>query len=455
MTTSLGGSRVHIVGVGGAGMSGLARLLIEMGTLVSGSDAVDSAVLTGLRDAGATIVVGHAARNATGAQFVTWSPAIASDNVEIVGAVSHGARALSRAQMLSMLGAESRVIGLTGTHGKTTATSMMALVMHSAGRDCSRLLGAEVIGLGSNGHWGDAELILEVDESYGTFSLLSPYALGVLNIEADHLDHYGTLDALEGAFCELVDRSTGPVVAWANDPGVRRTLESVRRTVSRVGTGGDLDWNVSRVELARHGSSFRLEGGSLALDLELAVIGAHNVANAAVVASLAMELGVSADAVARGLRAFVGAPRRFQYRGKWGGVEVYEDYAHLPGEIAATIGATRAAGYERIGVIFQPHRVTRTLHLVDDFGRAFDGASLVVVTDIYPAGEPNPSGVSGEVVERSIREQRPHLRTIYCASLDDVPSEVQGHHADLDIVLLLGAGDVASVASHLDGGLDP
>jgi UDP-N-acetylmuramate--alanine ligase len=453
VTESLVGTRVHIVGVGGAGMSGLARLLVEMGVIVSGSDTAESPTLAQLRTAGVSVELGHAAQHSTGAQIITWSPAVQRDNVEIASALAHGARAMSRAQMLASLANMSRVIGLTGTHGKTTATSMMAQVLHADGRDPSRLLGADVVGLGPNGHWGDGDLILEVDESYGTFSLLHPFALGILNIEADHLDHYGTLESLETAFAELIDRTTGPVVAWSDDPGVQRVLSKVRRPVLSVGTTSERDWNVSRTELGRRGSMFRLNGPESTIDLELKVIGIHNIANAAVVGVLAMELGVSASAVSQGLRAFAGAPRRFEFRGSWRGVEVYEDYAHLPGEISATLRATRAAGYQRIGVVFQPHRVTRTLNLVEEFGSAFDGALSVVVTDIYTAGEPNPSGVSGEIVQRAIGKHRPGLDVAYCASLDDVPDVLEIQHDSLDVLLLLGAGDVASVASRLRGGL--
>lgn len=454
MIETLVGSRVHIVGVGGAGMSGLARLLVGMGATVSGSDAADSPILDELRRVGVMVEVGHAAEHAAGAQIVTWSPAVASDNVEVLDAVAHGARAMTRAQVLASLGATTRVIGLTGTHGKTTATSMMVHVMHAAGRDPSRLLGADVVGIGANGHWGDQDLILEVDESYGSFALLSPFALGLLNVEADHLDHYGNLESLESAFSTLVERTLGPVVVWGDDPGAQRVTRSTRRSVISVGTTSDGDWCVSQVQLNRRGSNFRLEGPSASVELALSVVGAHNVANASVVAVLAMELGISGADVASGLSAFVGAPRRFEFLGTWRGVEVYEDYAHLPGEISATLRATRAAGYERIGVVFQPHRVTRTLSLAEDFGSCFDGATMVVVTDVYSAGESNPEGITGELVARSIRRHLPGLTTAYCAELDRLPDVLEELHDTLDVLLLLGAGDVAKVAPSLHGGLE-
>ncbi|HUV58099.1 MAG TPA: UDP-N-acetylmuramate--L-alanine ligase [Acidimicrobiales bacterium] len=451
---SLVGARVHIVGIGGAGMSGLALLLVEMGARVSGSDAVGSAVLDHLRDRGVTVHVGHDRGHGVGADVVSWSPAVARDNVEVASAVANGAVPFSRAEILARLGQSSRIIGLTGTHGKTTATSMMAHVMNAAGRDCSRLLGAPVLGLGDNGHWGDGDLILEVDESYGTFSLLSPFALGVLNVEADHLDHYGSLELLERAFAALIDRTTGPVVVWADDPGIVRVVTMLHRTVVVAGTTPEASWRVDAVQLSRQGANFRITHGDEEMVIALCVTGAHNVANASVVAVLAREFGLGTGDIVRGLAAFKGAPRRFQYRGSWRGIDVYEDYAHLPGEITATIEATRSAGYQRIGVVFQPHRVTRTLNLNDAFATAFDGAARLVVTDIYTAGEPNPTGVTGEFLVRAMIERQSQAPVAYCPSLDHVVDVVEAWHDDVDVILFLGAGNVADVAPRLPGGLD-
>ena len=453
MSVLRGGLRVHIVGVGGAGMSGLARLLVEMGVVVSGSDVVDSVVLDELRNAGVLVTLGHDASNVASVDVVLWSPAIGPDNVELVSARRNGATFLSRAEVLSELSETRRVIGLTGTHGKTTATSMMVHVLRAASRDDARLVGADVLGVGANGHWGSDDLILEVDESYGTFSLLRPYALGLLNVEADHLDHYGTLRALEEAFAQLVTRTRGPVVVWSDDAGAQRVATLSGRHVARVGTTPEATWTVSRVSLARHTASFMLRGPDESFDIALAVTGAHNVANAAVVATLARALDVPVLDVVTGLANFQGAPRRFQLLGQWEGRDVYEDYAHLPGEIAATIVATRAAGYDAPAVVFQPHRFTRTLALASDFASAFDGADSVIVTDVYAAGESNPTGVTGEVVAKSIAERIGGPRVEYCASLRDVPAALAKVATTSDVVLLLGAGDVASVATSLPGGL--
>ena len=442
------GTRVHIVGVGGAGMSGLARLLAEMGCAVTGCDAHDSAGLADLRAAGVDVAIGHEAHHGASADVVLWSPAVAADNVELAAARSRGATLLARAEVLAELGGLVPVVAFTGTHGKTTATSMAVQVSRAAGRDDSWLLGAPVIGVGANGHWGTGSLILEADESYGTFAQLAPAALGVLNVEADHLDHYGSLDALEAAFASLVTRATGPVVAWADDPGARR----VSGDAVTVGSGDDAAWRVRDVLLTRRGSEFALLGPDERLDLDLRVVGAHNVANAAVVAVLARSLGVETSAIVAGLAAFQGAPRRFQLRGRWRGSDVIEDYAHLPGEIAATLAAARAAGYQRITAVFQPHRITRTISLAGSFAPAFDQCEHVVVTDIYAAGEPNPDGVTGELVERAVAARHPGT-TFYAPTFDDVLARLDELSAASDLILLLGAGDVADVTARLDGGL--
>ena len=453
MTTFLApGAKVHIVGIGGAGMSGLARLLVEMGAVVSGSDQSESSVLDSLRERGVRIDVPHDAVNVANAEVVLWSPAVALDNVELEAARARGAVLLSRSAALAELGSLRRIIGLTGTHGKTTATSMLVHVLGASGRDDGRLLGAEVLGVGANGHWSDGDLLVEVDESFGTFGLLRPYALGLLNVEADHLDFYGSLETLDRAFTDLLDRVSGPVVVWSDDAGAQRVAERSTSAVVRVGRGESVDWRVGDEVLGRRTSSFRLVGPSGAIEVTLRVTGAHNVANAAVVAVLSILLGARAEDVVRGLARFEGAPRRFQYCGAWHGVDVYEDYAHLPGEISATLEATRAAGYERITAVFQPHRVTRTLNLGAAFAPAFDLARHVVVTDIYPAGEPNPDGVTGELVAQALRERRGPDTVRYCSTLDGVAPILATLREQSDVVVVLGAGDVGAVAWQLTGG---
>lgn len=433
---------VHVVGVGGAGMSAVAQLLVERGVEVTGSDTHDSPRLAQLRAAGVGVHVGHDDATVRAADLVLWSPAVRDDDAELRAAREVGATLLARAELFRQLSDVGEVVGLCGTHGKTTATSMMVHVARSARRDVGWLVGAEVLGAGANGHWGAEGLIVEVDESYGTFAHLTPHALGLLNVEADHLDHYGSLDALEHAFGALVDRATGPVVAWTDDPGAARVAASRERVV-RVGTR-DATWCVRDVVLTRADATFTLAGPGETLGLHLAVTGAHNVANAAVVAVLARRWGLDTSSVVEGLANFVGAPRRFQLRGRWRGADVYEDYAHLPGEIAATLRTTKALGYERALVIFQPHRVSRTLALVEDFAHAFVGARDLIVTDLYDAGEMNPLDVHGDVVADAVRDAHPEIGVRYVKELASI-GEVMTTFDDVDVVLVVGAGDVARV----------
>ena len=447
------GVRVHIVGIGGAGMSALAAYLQGFGCVVSGCDAANAAVLEQLRERGVDVATQHDARHVVNADVVLWSPAIAADHPELEFARARGVTMMTRAQVLGELSALSRVLGVTGTHGKTTATSMLVHIMRAAGRDDSRLVGAPVRGVGFAGHHGVDDLILEVDESYGAFAELTPYALALLNVEADHLDHYGSLDNLEAAFAEVLERTTGPVVVWSDDPGARRVASRVRRAWTSVGTREDAQWVLGDVELSRHGSRATLRGTS-EVAFEIAVAGRHNLANAAVAAVLALSLDVPIDAVRQGLARFRGAPRRFERVATWRGVDVVDDYAHLPGEISATVAAARAAGYERIVAVFQPHRVTRTINVGAGFAPSFDDVDVVIVTDIYTAGEANPQGVTGEVVAESLRA-RGRGEVHYSPTLATAAATLDQVARDADLVLLLGAGNVNEVLDLLDVAAPP
>jgi UDP-N-acetylmuramate--alanine ligase len=441
------GTRVHVVGVGGAGMSALAALLQGAGCRVSGCDVANVAVLEELRERGVEVSFHHGVEHVADVDVVLWSPAVAEDHPELRAARDASRVMVARPDVLAKLASDTRLVGITGTHGKTTATSMLVCIMAAAGRDDSRLLGAPVRGVGASGYHGTGDLIAEVDESYGAFTRLTPYALGLLNVEADHLDHYGTLENLEDAFADVVERTAGPVVAFSDDPGVERVLARVGRDVVRVGTRQDAHWRVDDVVANRHGARARLRG-DVELELELAVTGRHNVANAAVAAVLALSLGVEPDAVRRGLASFAGAPRRFERVAWREGLDVIDDYAHLPGEIAATVAAARGAGYRHVVAVFQPHRITRTLAVGDGFAPAFDDVDVVLVTDIYAAGEANPEGVTGQVVAMSIA-RRGRTPVHYGATLSEVAGLLEREMVRADAVLLLGAGDVTRVLDYL------
>lgn len=436
--------RVHIMGIAGAGMSGLARLLAGQGYRVSGCDSQNSEVLQSLAESGIEVFAEHDAHHLENVDLLLWSPAVSTMNPERVRAEELGILTLDRASMLAKLGRENNLIGVTGTHGKTTATSMLAWILEESGRDVGRLLGADVRGLGPNGRYGPEGLVVEVDESFGTFAQVSPSSLALLNIEADHLDYYGNLQSLETAFQELTQRTTGPVVYYRSDPGARRVGDALDGAIG-VGAGGD--WLIEEVELDRRGARFTLRTAEKSLPLSLRVTGRHNVANAAVVAVLANEIGVDDESIIRGLSRFQGAPRRFEYRGQHSGVDIYEDYAHLPGEISATLEAARDAGYERIGVVFQPHRITRTMALAGDLANALASAAWVVVTDIYDAGEENLDGVTGEAVATPLRAM--NQETVYIPDLAFI-WESLSRQSNVDAIFFLGAGNIAQIIPELE-----
>jgi UDP-N-acetylmuramate--alanine ligase len=440
-------TRVHIVGVGGAGMSSLAVLLQEYGCVVSGCDAANAEVLAQLRELGVDVADHHDVAHVARADVVLWSPAVPLEHVELLAAQSSGCVMLARRHVLAELSKMMRLIGVAGTHGKTTATSMLAQIMAAAGRDDARLLGAPVRGVGFGGHYGPGDLLAEVDESYGAFAELTPYALGLLNVEADHLDYYGSLENLEAAFADVLGRTTGPVVVWIDDPGAARVAAHVACDIVSVGTQAHAWWHLVDEEVTRRGARARLVG-PVDVDIVLAVTGRHNLANASLAAALAMAVGVEPAHVTEGLRRFRGAPRRFEHVATWRGVDVVDDYAHLPGEIAATVAAARAAGYQNVVAIFQPHRVTRTLSVGRDFAPAFDDVDEVIITDIYTAGEANPDGVTGEFLANFV-SNRGRTRVRYAPTLPEVARTLERSAEQVDMVLLLGAGDVTTVLEHL------
>jgi UDP-N-acetylmuramate--alanine ligase len=436
--------RVHIIGIAGAGMSGVARLLVGQGYTVSGCDFGSFSVLEALAESGIEVSIEHGPQHLDGVDLLLWSPAIPPTHPERLRAAELGIASMDRATFLAKLGSENRLIGVTGTHGKTTATSMLAWIMHESEFEMGRLLGAEVRGLGPNGQYGPDGLVVEVDESFGTFSQVAPAALALLNIEADHLDYYGNIQALETAFQELTQRVTGPVVYYNNDPGARRVGDTLDGAVG-VGAGGD--WQIEGIELDRHTAHFELVSGDRSIALSLQVTGRHNIANAAVVAVLAHKIGVSDEAIIRGLSKFQGSPRRFEFRGVHRGMDIYEDYAHLPGEIEATLAAARDAGYERVGVVFQPHRISRTKALATELAAALTSAAWVVVTDIYDAGEENADQVTGELVAAPLREL--HGEVVYSTDMTTL-WESLSERSEVEAIFFLGAGDVAQTIRGLE-----
>lgn len=445
VTVDLGHSRaIHIVGIGGAGMSGLALVLHAMGHRVSGSDLKASPVTIRLREVGINVVIGHSESALGDADVVTASPAVPMSNVELALAARRGATILTRAQLLGILTRLRRTVAVAGTHGKTTTSTMLSLLLSSAGFQPSFLIGAEVVGIGANAMWAERDLlVLEADESYGSFAELSADVSLITNVEPDHLDHYGTVENLEGAFVKLIERSRSAIV-FGDDPGNRRVL--ARCAASSVGYLSDATYQIRDVVFERAVSSFTLVGpDGVELRPRVGAPGAHNVANAALACAGALHLGVDPGSCVEGLARFAGVPRRFEFRGSARGVTFVDDYAHLPGEVRATVDAARRGGFERIVAVFQPHRYTRIAALADSFRGAFDGADLVVVTDVYGAGETPVPGVTGKLVASAITAGQGAPRVRYLAGRDELVAALASELRAGDLCLTMGAGDLTTV----------
>jgi UDP-N-acetylmuramate--alanine ligase len=438
--------RVHIVGVAGAGMSAIALVLARMGHTVSGSDIKSAAVLERLAAAGVDVHVGNRAEHVPAdADAVVYSTAIPLRNVELLAAAERGIPVLHRSAALAALARTRRTIAVAGSHGKTTSASMLALVLRSAGWSPSFVIGGEVNEVGSNAAFGEGEwLVVEADESDGTFLHLSPEAAVVTNIEPDHLDHYGGFDALVRAFEDFLGSVTGPVVMCADD-AVAARLARDRPNVRTYGFAENADYRIVDELVDARGCRFRLtvDGGAAT---EIAVpAGVKASTNAAGAIAIALEIGVEIEAAVRALASFGGVARRFQYRGERDGVTFIDDYAHLPTEVGAAIAAARQGPWRRVVVVFQPHRYSRTASIGPQFADAFTDADELVLTDVYPAGETPIPGVSGRVILRAVLDRHPALAVAYLPRRADLDAVPQRYARPGDLVLTLGAGDLTTM----------
>jgi len=445
--------RVHFVGIGGIGMSGIAEVLLNLGYKVSGSDLKNSPITQRLTALGAQIFEGHRAENITGAEVVVTSSAISADNPEVAQARGLHIPVIPRAEMLAELMRLKYGIAIAGMHGKTTTTSMVAAILASAGLDPTVVVGGRVDAMGSNARLGKSQyLVAEADESDRSFLKLSPILSVVTNIDREHMDCYQNMRDVKRAFLDFMDRVPfyGMVVVCNDDANLRRMLPQIRRRTVTYGTRRGSDFHIKLGESAtisaenRPLSRFEVSYRNQDLgEFNLHVPGAHNVLNATAAIAVGIGLDLQPDQVRAALESFRGVDRRFQLRGKVAGVSVIDDYGHHPTEIRATLAAARQCGFRKIHVIFQPHRYTRTQDLMDDFATAFGDADTLFILDIYGASEKPIAGVTSEALARRIQEAGHDAR--YAPSFGDAADAVVATADEGDMILTLGAGSVSQL----------
>jgi UDP-N-acetylmuramate--alanine ligase len=446
--------RIHFVGIGGIGMSGIAEVLLNLGYKVAGSDLKSSAITQRLAGLGAITFEGHKAENIAGAEVVVTSSAIALDNPEVTEARKLHIPVIQRAEMLAELMRLKYGIAIAGMHGKTTTTSMVAAVLAAGGLDPTVVVGGRVDAMGSNARLGKSQyLVAEADESDRSFLKLSPILSVVTNIDREHMDCYRNMRAVKQAFLDFMDRVPfyGGVVVCHDDPLLRRLLPQVRRRVLTYGTRRGSDFHIKLREASfdsgenRPLSRFKVTYRAQDLgEFRLHVPGTHNVLNATAAIAVGIALDVNVEQIRSGLETFRGVDRRFQLRGKAAGVSVVDDYGHHPTEIRATLAAARQCGFRKIHVIFQPHRYSRTQLLMDEFATAFEDADSLVVLDIYAASEQPIAGITGETLAQKIAEVGDKPAS-YAPSFADAVASVTTAAQDGDMILTLGAGSVSQL----------
>jgi UDP-N-acetylmuramate--alanine ligase len=449
---------IHFVGIGGIGMSGIAEILLNLGYKVSGSDQKRNDTIERLERLGAKVVVGHKAENVEGVHVLVYSSAVAADNVEVQTARQRQVPTIPRAEMLAELMRLKYGIAVAGTHGKTTTTSMVGAVLAEGRLDPTIVVGGRVTNLGSNARLGQGEfLVAEADESDGSFLKLAPTIAVVTTIDAEHLDHYGSLEAIRAAFLAFVNKVPfyGAVVLCLDQPNIQMLLPQVEKRVITYGLESAADLVARHLTVTGMTSRFEVsQHGTRLGECILRVPGRHNVLNALAAIGVGLDLELPFSTIATGLAGFAGVQRRFQIRGTAAGVTVVDDYGHHPAEIRATLAAAKAGFDSRVVTVFQPHRYSRTLHLRQEFLTAFNQADVLVVMDIYPAGESPIPGVSAADLADGIRAHG-HRNVTYLGS---DRARVVDHVCEIsrpgDLVLTLGAGDVSQLGSDILRRLD-
>ena len=446
--------RIHFVGIGGIGMSGIAEVLLTLGFKVSGSDLKRSSVTDRLSNLGAITFEGHRAENVTGAEVVVTSSAIARENPEVVAARERHIPVIQRAEMLAELMRLKYGIAIAGMHGKTTTTSMVAAVLAAGGLDPTVVVGGRVDAMGSNARLGKSHyLVAEADESDRSFLKLAPIISIVTNIDREHMDCYRDMDDVEQAFVDFMDRVPfyGIVIACNDNERLRNVLPRVTRRVLTYGTQDGADF---RIQQKGKGQSCNGQTAAYSMfavqyrgkdlgDFELHVPGVHNVLNATAAIAAGIGLDVSENHIRIALSQFRGVDRRFQLRGRVNKVSVVDDYGHHPTEIRATLAAAKQCGYENVRVVFQPHRYTRTRDLMDEFATAFDDADSLYILDIYAASEPPIAGVTADVLAKRLQKNGKQVQ--YLPNFNEAAGIVAAEARPGDLVLTLGAGNVSQL----------
>ena len=440
---------IHLVGIGGAGMSGIAEVLLTLGYKVSGSDLHQSETTKRLEELGGRIFIGHHESNVSEAQVVVISSAVSATNPEVVTAKAKQIPVIPRAEMLAELMRLKYGVAIAGAHGKTTTTSMVASVLAQGGLDPTMVIGGKVNALGSHARLGRGDLLVaEADESDGSFLRLSPTIVAVTNIDREHLEHYGTMERLNESFLEFINKVPfyGLAVLCADDERLRALFPQIVKRYQTYGLherdGAAPDFRATEISLKEWGSEFRahFRGKNLG-PFRLGIPGVHNVSNALVAIAIGVELDIPLDLIRKGLASFTGVERRFHLRGEKGGIMVVDDYGHHPTEIRATLAAAKQGWNRRLVVLFQPHRYTRSRDLAEEFAHAFDQADLLFMTEIYPAGEAPIPGVSGSKLADAVRATG-HRAIMFVERKETLPDQVLPALEPGDLVMTLGAGDI-------------
>ncbi len=443
---------IHFVGIGGIGMSGIAEVLLNLGYKVSGSDMKESDTTIRLRSLGGAICIGHRAENITTPQVVVISSAVKNDNVEVMAAREKQIPVIPRAEMLAELMRLKYGVAIAGAHGKTTTTSMVSTVLAAGGIDPTVVIGGKLNSLGTNAKLGQGDfLVAEADESDGSFLKLSPTIAVVTTIDAEHLDYYRGIDQIKAAFLAFINKVPfyGMSVLCLDQPHIQALIPSVQKRYQTYGMSTQADYQARDVSLRPLGSTFKVLHHNQDLGIfELSVPGVHNINNCLAAIAVARELEIDLEVIRKALKEFSGVQRRFQIKGEAKGIIVVDDYGHHPTEVKATLAAAAAGLERRVVVVFQPHRYTRTQHLLEEFFTAFNQADKLVVLDIYAAGEKPIPGVTGQALYEGIKKYG-HRDVTYLADKGRVADYLLGVLKKGDLMITLGAGDVWKIGEEV------